>query len=104
MRLVLGYLLKSLDVGDLDDDQKQAMAGPLLFPVMMQIQNSSRIFVVVLSQSWTRGHEGDDGSWDPDSPWSGDGGHVLYSNGKVEFYENTKGADEEGVFNVASRR
>ena len=27
----------------------------------------------------------------------------LFSNGKVEFYENTKGADEEGVFNVASK-
>ena len=52
---------------------------------------------------WTRGHEGDDGTWDPDSPWSGDGGHILFSNGKVEFYETTKGADEEGVFNVASK-
>ena len=52
---------------------------------------------------WTRGHEGDEGTWDPDSPWSGDGGHVLFSNGKVEFYEDTKGADESGVFNIASK-
>ena len=27
----------------------------------------------------------------------------MFSNGKVEFYEDTKGADEEGVFNVASK-
>ena len=39
---------------------------------------------------WTRGHEGDDGTWDPDSPWSGDGGHVLFSNGKVDFLKTPK--------------
>ena len=27
----------------------------------------------------------------------------MYSNGKVEFYENTQGPDEEGIFNVASK-
>ena len=32
MRLVLGYLLKSLQMGDLDDDQKQAMAWSIALP------------------------------------------------------------------------
>jgi hypothetical protein len=92
------------DVGDLDDDQKQAMGWSIALPgddanPKLEQNLRSGPFPIM----WTRGHEGDDGSWNPDSPWSGDGGHVLFSNGKVEFYENTKGADEEGVFNVASK-
>ena len=92
------------DVGDLDDDQKNAMAWSIAIPgddanPKLEQNLRSGAFTIL----WTRGHEGDDGTWDPDSPWSGDGGHVLFSNGKVEFYEDTKGADEEGVFNVASK-
>ena len=36
--------------------------------------------------------------WEADSPWSGDGGHVLFSNGKVEWYEKTATEGGEGVF------
>jgi len=45
---------------------------------------------------WTRGHSGEE--WDADSPWSGEGGHVLFSNGKVEWYEKTSNEQGEGVF------
>ena len=92
------------DVGDLDDDQKNAMAWSIAIPgedanPKLEQNLRSGPFPIM----WTRGHEGDQGTWDPDSPWSGDGGHVLFSNGKVEFYEDTKGADESGVFNIASK-
>ena len=92
------------DVGDLDDEQKNAMAWTIAIPgddanpKLLQNLNSGPFPVM-----WTRGHEGEEGTWDPDSPWSGEGGHVLYSNGKVEFYENTQGPDEQGIFNVASK-
>ena len=88
------------DVGDLDD---QRMPWSIGIPMKMLIQNLSKSRSGPFPIMWTRGHEGDEGTWDPDSPWSGDGGHVLFSNGKVEFYENTKGADESGVFNIASK-
>ena len=47
---------------------------------------------------WTRGLESGQTEWSEDSPWEGEGGHVLYSNGTVEWYENTEGEDGEGVF------
>ena len=92
------------DIGDLDDEQKEAMAWSIAIPgedsnPKLEQNLRSGPFPVM----WTRGHEGDDGTWNPDSPWSGDGGHVLFSNGKVEFFEDTTGSDEEGVFNVASK-
>ncbi len=39
--------------------------------------------------AWTKGLQ-NDGSWDDDlenSPWGADGGHILFSGGNVEFYE-----------------
>ena len=47
---------------------------------------------------WTRGLESGETEWSEDSPWSGSGGHVLFSNGSVEWYDNTEGKDEKGVF------
>ena len=43
---------------------------------------------------WTRGLDKGDTEWPEDSPWEGEGGHVLFSDGKVKWYETTK--DEEG--------
>jgi hypothetical protein len=48
---------------------------------------------------WTRGLDRGDTEWSVDSPWNGEGGHVLFSNGKVEWYESTQTEDRpEGVF------
>ena len=55
--------------------KKQPPSGP--FPLM-----------------WTRGLDTGDTEWLEDSPWEGEGGHVLFSDGKVKWYETTK--DEEG--------
>jgi prepilin-type N-terminal cleavage/methylation domain-containing protein len=43
---------------------------------------------------WTRGLDTGDTEWLEDSPWEGEGGHVLFSDGSVEWFETTK--DEEG--------
>ena len=41
---------------------------------------------------------------DPDSPWSGDGGHVLLSNGKGRVLRrHQRSRRGRGVFNVASK-
>ena len=57
---------------------------------------------------WTRGlGEGDSESeWGDDSPWEGEGGHVLFSDGKVKWYETTKDedGDTEGVFKKWRKR
>ncbi|MBT6957898.1 MAG: type II secretion system protein, partial [Opitutae bacterium] len=48
---------------------------------------------------WTRGLDRGDTEWSEDSPWEGEGGHVLFSNGKVEWYEETQSEEKpEGVF------
>jgi len=51
--------------------------------------------------------EGDSESeWGDDSPWEGEGGHVLFSDGKVKWYETTKDedGDTEGVFKKWRKR
>jgi prepilin-type N-terminal cleavage/methylation domain-containing protein len=47
---------------------------------------------------WTRGLESGATEWSKESPWEGSGGHILFSNGKVEWYDNTEGEEQEGVF------
>jgi type II secretory pathway pseudopilin PulG len=48
---------------------------------------------------WTRGLDKGDTEWSEDSPWDGEGGHVLFSNGKVEWYDETESEEKpEGVF------
>jgi prepilin-type N-terminal cleavage/methylation domain-containing protein len=50
---------------------------------------------------WTRGLEAGSDDWDVDSPWAGEGGHVLFSDGTIRWYDDTKGQSEEGVFTSA---
>ena len=62
---------------DLDDTQKQAIGWTIAVPgegssTKLDQNLQSGPFPVM----WTRGHSGEE--WDPDSPWSGDGGHVLF--------------------------
>ena len=47
---------------------------------------------------WTRGLEAGSDKWSVDSPWAGEGGHVLFSDGTIRWYDDTKGQDEKGVF------
>jgi hypothetical protein len=48
---------------------------------------------------WTRGLDKGDTEWSDDSPWEGEGGHVLYSDGKVEWIESTQSEEQQqGVF------
>ena len=65
---------------------KQPRSGP--FPIM-----------------WTRGLDTGETEWGDSSPWEGQGGHVLYSNGKVEWIESTQTGDRpEGVFKKFRKR
>jgi prepilin-type N-terminal cleavage/methylation domain-containing protein/prepilin-type processing-associated H-X9-DG protein len=57
---------------------------------------------------WTRGL-GTDGTWAPNSPWKGTGGHIAFLDGHVEYFEETtnvfvdykdgKGKDGESISN-----
>jgi len=79
------------------DDVKEAFGYCVAVPAGLsgKIPDSeSGIFPVM----WTRGLEAGQTEWAEDSPWEGEGGHVLYSNGTVEWYDNTKGEDDKGVF------
>ncbi|MEC8777632.1 MAG: hypothetical protein VXX28_01270, partial [Verrucomicrobiota bacterium] len=33
--------------------------------------------------------------------WGGEGGHVLFSDGTVKWFDDTKGSNDEGVFLTA---
>jgi hypothetical protein len=37
---------------------------------------------------WTRGLDLETGYWHPDGPYDGDGGHIVFLGGKVQFYHN----------------
>jgi len=39
--------------------------------------------------AWTRGLQSD-GTWAPDSPWRGEGGHITFIDGHVEWVEDTE--------------
>jgi len=41
---------------------------------------------------WTKGLE-NDGEWDTDSPWSGKGGHILFTGGNVEWFTEIESGD-----------
>jgi prepilin-type N-terminal cleavage/methylation domain-containing protein len=85
------------DPGGLDDEQKSAIGWTIAIPgegasTKLDQNLASGPFPIM----WTRGHDGEE--WEADSPWSGEGGHVLFSNGKVEWYEKTANEDGDGVF------
>jgi len=50
---------------------------------------------------WSRGLDAGDDKWSADGAWGGEGGHVLFSDGTVRWYDDTKGKDEKGVFTKA---
>jgi prepilin-type N-terminal cleavage/methylation domain-containing protein len=84
--------------GNLDQDQKDAIAWIIALPTAdeasskLNQQLRSGAFPIM----WTRGLDGTE--WNADSPWSGEGGHVLYSNGNVEWFKSTVKEDGTGVF------
>lgn len=84
---------------DLSKEQKDAMSYCIAVPTsdakkknLRTLKNGGNFPIL-----WTKGL-GTDGEWVGESPWGGKGGHILYSNGDIKWYENTKGSDEKGVF------
>ncbi len=47
--------------------------------------------------AWTRGLR-PDGTWAPDSPWEGQGGHILFLDGHVEWFDRLKLNDPNGAY------
>ena len=88
------------DANDFDAEQKKAIAWCIAVPGN---DAETRSFVVNLRSGafpiiWTRGLDKGDQTWPADSPWAGEGGHGLFSDGTVKWFDETTGKDEEGVF------
>ena len=91
--------------GDLDTDvtaaQKKAISWEIAIPKQGKTGHLANVakrrkggrFPVM----WTKGLQSD-GIWEGDSPWAGSGGHILWSDGKFEFYEDTSSDDDKGIF------
>ena len=45
---------------------------------------------------WTAGLDSE--RWTDSSPWAGEGGHVLFSDGTVRWFDETRKENGEGVF------
>ena len=45
---------------------------------------------------WTSGLDSE--RWSDSSPWAGEGGHVLFSDGTVRWFEETQNDNGDGVF------
>jgi len=78
--------------------QSQALGYAVAIPTSGEAK--SRSFVSNLESGrfpimWTAGLEED--GWSDNSPWAGAGGHVLFSDGSVEWYETTTN-DSGGIF------
>ena len=56
---------------------------------------SPRAPVSITPLAWTRGLNSN-GYWDPDSPWEGAGGHIVYLDGHIQWYDNLVGDDPNG--------
>ena len=88
---------------DLKEGQKDAMSYCIAVPGggngvktnLRNLKNGSNFPIL-----WTKGLK-KDGTWDGNSPWSGKGGHILFNDGTIRWFEDTKGADEKGVFTDA---
>ena len=50
---------------------------------------------------WSRGLDAGDDKWSADGAWGGEGGHVLFSDGTVKWFDDTQGSNDEGVFITA---
>ena len=83
---------------DLKKEQKDAMSYCIAVPgagaVKTNLMNLRKGPFPIL---WTKGLQAD-GLWSSDSPWGGKGGHVLFNDGTIKWYEDTRGGDERGVF------
>jgi prepilin-type N-terminal cleavage/methylation domain-containing protein len=91
------------DDADFDADQIKALGYCVALP---GDDAETRNFLANLKSGafpliWSRGLDSGDDKWSPDGAWGGEGGHVLFSDGTVRWYDDTKGKDEEGVFTKA---
>lgn len=50
--------------------------------------------------AWTRGLQ-PDGTWSPDSPWHGTGGHIAFLDGHVEWFDKLNAADPTASLVIA---
>ena len=85
---------------DLQSDQKNAISWEIAIPkegasrrISVNEKRRGGKFPIL----WTKGLQSD-GTWEGDSPWGGAGGHILWSDGWMGFYENTKGEGGSGIF------
>ena len=83
-------------------DQAQADALGYAVAVPRSGEAKTRSFVTNLSSGpfpilWTAGLT-TSGRWDETSPWAGEGGHVLFSDGTVRWFDETVKENGEGVF------
>jgi len=85
-----------------DSEQADALGYAVAIPKAGEAK--VRSFVTNLESGpfpilWTSGlGEQDPSRWSDSSPWAGEGGHVLFSDGTVRWYDETQKENGEGVF------
>lgn len=95
------------NIPDDDADFKAEQVKALGYCVALPGNNAeTRNFLANLKSGafplmWSRGLDAGDDKWDAGGAWGGEGGHVLFSDGTVRWYDDTKGKDENGVFTKA---
>jgi prepilin-type N-terminal cleavage/methylation domain-containing protein len=94
------------DAADFEADQVKALGYCVAIPGN---DADTRSFVVMLRSGsfpiiWSRGLGAGDVEWSSDGLWAGAGGHVLFSDGTVRWYDDTKGKDGTGVFTKSSNK
>jgi len=95
-------LLNIPSTGDEFGDWAQAIGYAVAIPTSGEAK--SRSFVSGLESGrfpilWTSGLSSD--GWSDNSPWAGAGGHVLFSDGSVEWFDTDQVQNGDGIFRVA---
>ena len=88
---------------EMESDQKQALGYCVALPGQ---EAETKNFLTSLKSGafpilWSRGLDSGDDKWSPDGAWGGEGGHVLFSDGTVKWFDDTKGPSDKGVFLTA---
>ncbi len=88
------------DAGDFDGDQVSALGYCVAVPGEGA---ETRNYLTSLRSGafpliWSRGLDGSQTAWELDGAWGGEGGHVLFSDGTVKWYDDTEGPDNNGIF------
>ncbi|GHB90287.1 type II secretion system protein [Cerasicoccus arenae] len=67
-------------------EESHQLVGPVSWDVIANLTKNAPTSTTPLAA--TRGTDGTNSTWDETSPWKGDGGHIIFLDGHVAWYDD----------------